>query len=99
MQRDAVLHAVALLGALGVVEAVERADQVARDAADAVKRLILIVIRQLDLFAVQPNVNRVRLAAVELLPPRDVGVDFFLRTFAAGYIDPAHGKDLPISGR
>ena len=95
LQRNAVLHAVAFFGALGVVEAVKRADQIARNAAYAVKRLILIMIRQLDVFAVQPHVDRVRFAAVELLRSRDVSVDFFLRAVAAGYIDSAHSKDLP----
>ena len=36
-RRHSMLHAVVLLGALGVVEAVERADEIARDAADALE--------------------------------------------------------------
>ena len=42
-------HAVADFGAFGVVETVERADQIAGDAADAVERLVLVMISQLDL--------------------------------------------------
>ena len=39
----AVLHAVVLLGALGVVEAVQRAHEVTGDAADALKAHALAV--------------------------------------------------------
>ena len=42
--RHAVLHAIVLLGALRVVEAVERAHQVARDAADALEGLAVLVL-------------------------------------------------------
>ena len=51
------LDAVALLGALGVAETVERADQIAGDAADAVERLVLVMISQLDIVAIQTNVD------------------------------------------
>ena len=39
---DAVLYAIVFLGALGVVEAVERAHQIAGDAADALEGAILL---------------------------------------------------------
>ena len=42
--RHVVLHAVVLFGALGVVEAVERAYQVAGDAADALEGLVVGVL-------------------------------------------------------
>ncbi len=37
------LHAVAFLGALGVVEAIQRANQAAGDAADALEAAVAIV--------------------------------------------------------
>ena len=42
--RHVVLYAVVLFGALGVVEAVERAHQIARDAANALEGLVVLVL-------------------------------------------------------
>ena len=90
------LHALALLGALGVVKAIERADQIAGDAADSVERLLLIVIGELDIIAVDTDIDGVGLTAVELGAVGDVGIDFFLRAGAAGDIDHAHAQNLHI---
>ena len=84
-----VLLAVFLLAGLFCMPALAAAD----DVADAVERLVLVMISQLDIVAIQTDVDAVRLTPVELLTAGDIGVDFFLRTGAAGYVDSAHCKD------
>jgi len=86
------LDAVALFGALGVVEAVQRADQIAGDTADTMERLVLIVIGELDVVAVDADVDGIGLTAVELGAAGDVGVYLFLRADAAGDVDLTHGR-------
>ena len=60
------LHAVMLLSALGVVEAVERAHQIARDAANPLERHVAEIIGQFHFVAIHRNVHRKRLAVVLL---------------------------------
>ena len=96
LHANAVLDAVTLLCALGVVEAVQRAHQIAGDAADAVEGLLLIMIGQLHILAVHADVDDVGLAAVKLRTAGDVGVYLLLRQRAAGDVNRAHGESLHI---
>ena len=79
------LHAVALLGALGVVEAVQRAHQIARDAADAVEGTLAQVVIELNLVPADVDVDMARLHAVFFGGAGDIGVDFLLLKRAIGH--------------
>ena len=78
-RRHSVLHAVMLLGALGVVEAVERAHQIARDAANPLERHVAEIVGQFHFVAIHRNVHRKRLAVVLLARMIHIGVNLRLR--------------------
>ena len=81
------LDAVALLGALAVVEAVERAHQIAGDAPDAVEGDAAQVVGQFHIFAVQMDVQPKQLFAVFLLAAFQIGGELRIGQFAARDID------------
>ena len=70
------LYTVMLFGALGVVEAVQRAHQIARDAADAVEGALAQVVIQFHFVAADVDVDMTRLHTVFFGGAGDVGVDF-----------------------
>ena len=78
-RRHSMLHAVVFLGALGVIEAVERAHQIARDAANPLERHVAEIIGQFHFVAIHRNVHRKRLAVVLLARMIHIGVNFRLR--------------------
>ena len=79
------LYTVMLFGALGVVKSVQRAHQIARDAADAVEGALAQVIIQFHFVAADVDVDMTRLHTVFFGGAGDVGVDFLLLKRAIGH--------------
>ena len=91
----AVLHAVALFGALGIVESIERADEVAGNAANALEGLVAEIIGEINVIAVYMDIDAERFAAELFFGMGDISIDFFLFEYAAGNGDAAgHGGHL-----
>ena len=61
------LYPVVFFGALGVVESIQRANQIAGDAADAVEGHMAEIIGQLHIISVHPDINALRHRAKFLL--------------------------------
>ena len=94
------LHAVVLFGALAVVETIQRTDQVAGDAADALEGLRGELVIQVNKIAVHPDRDALRLTAIALFGAREVIVQLFLRQLAAldvkfaGHVHPSITKTM-----
>ena len=85
---DAVLHAVVLLGALGVIETIERANQVSGDAANALKRDGIVVVGDAHLFAFDVELGPLKVfARVHFLIACDVGAEFLLGDMLVVFVE------------
>ena len=73
------LDAFALLGGLAIIEAIEGADEIAGDAANAMERDFLQMIGKIDEFSIYPNVNAVETLAVQLTATGNISSDFVIR--------------------
>jgi hypothetical protein len=89
------LHPVMLFGALGVVEAVKGADEVAGNAADALEGCCAEIIGQIDKVTVYMNINAERLTAKLCFGSGNISIDLFLGQCAACYVYRACHLESP----
>jgi len=82
MRLQAMFYAVMLLGALAVVEAIQRAHQIAGDAANALEGLRAKIIAQFYLLAIHRKVDMAGFLTKRMNGALDIGINLRLLQLA-----------------
>ena len=90
------LNASLFLGALCVVEAVERSYEITRDTSDALERHVRETIDRVDKIAVDLEIDPAKMFfGILRAGALDIVIDLLLRQFSAAYVNVYHVFPLP----
>ena len=72
------LHAFTFFGGLAIIEAVKRTDEIAGDAANALKGNLLQMVGKIDEVAVYANVDAIEAGAIQFTATGNISCDLLI---------------------